>query len=93
MFSTMNNPLCIDVGVQVLNYSSSASSSEQAYCDKFSSVLQSPGWLHRVFFLADAAVAYLQSLQQLPWRPQVPAESERDIGKINYRNESSPVFT
>ena len=41
-----------------------------------------PAWCHTVFTLADALLEYMTSLQLFPWRPDIPADSVKDVTKF-----------
>ena len=69
--------------LQVISYSSSASSKEEEYREKLEDIFSEQTWFETIFQLADALLRYMVALSMFPWQPPVPEESQKDIGRFS----------
>ncbi|XP_013398873.1 huntingtin [Lingula anatina] len=71
---------------QVLSYSEKQTSQEDSFLEKMEDFFTDTAWLENVNHLTAALVEYIKTLRLLPWKPQIPEESVRDVARFAVLN-------
>lgn len=64
---------------EIVNFSDASDRKSSKYFEKLEDFFSDASSLEIVFSLASALLQYLVSVSSLPWKPQVPSESQNDI--------------
>lgn len=84
MFRHINGIInLLPVPHQVLSFDVNVSSEQEQYNEKIDDHMSDATWADDTQQLAAALLRYLVVLPEFPWKPEIPEESLRDIGRFS----------
>jgi huntingtin len=84
MFRHINSIInMLPVPHQVINFEPNITQEQEHYNEKLEDYFSDVTWVDDMQYLASALLRYLIALPQFPWKPSIPEESLKDVGRFN----------